>query len=415
MMVQKKSKRGMVVMAVLVIAVVLLSGVTAINYWQRSSTPKSQHTTSINDAVANLFAQMNVSLRIKILNQDGSLASTHNYPNDIITNQLIKYFTDTIAGGTAQCGAMNNLAGSATNMCDSSIASLYVTYSSVRPDTYEGGYIGIGTGSTAPTRSDYKLQTQVGSWAAVDTPVISGNSIIAAAGISLTSGATISEAGFAIESPMGGGTFADTSYMALIFHDTFTGFAVSAQQTVQVQYTLNLPSGSNENLIGYFASLMQNVGPAGNGATSYIVGTWVSEAGSTLSSSTYFRVSTNSCTSFLMCGSQGSSSYALPQIQVGTSNTAPSPGDYKLNAAVGSVSNTVTVTPDTTSYYNILFTNTITLTSATTVQEVGLFFGGDQTGVGGAASNYFLMLHNVITGVSIPANNAITTQFTVQF
>ena len=134
--------------------------------------------------------------------------------------------------------------------------SFYVSYQS---DAYAGGYIGIGTGTTPVARTDYKLQTQVGSWTADDTPTISGDSIIVAAGITLTSGATVSEAGLALEGVENGGSYS-YNFMFLIFHDTFTGFAVSADQTVQVQYTLNLPSGTNNNFIGYLARLARKRG-----------------------------------------------------------------------------------------------------------------------------------------------------------
>ncbi len=304
---------------------------------------------------------------------------------------------------------MENVLGSS-----SYTGCMYGFYVSYQSDAYAGGYIGIGTGTTPVARTDYKLQTQVGSWTADNTPTISGDSIIVAAGITLTSGATVSEAGLALEGVENGGSYS-YNFMFLIFHDTFTGFAVSADQTVQVQYTLNLPSGTNNNFIGYLASSLENVGAYSNSPTSYILGTWTNEAGTTLSdSSTLFWGYFYSSCGFIMC-TDVASYIDNAQIQVGTSNTAVTPSDYKLNAQVGSEVQTVTWTEDTTTNYRDIYSNTITLSSTTTIQEIGFFLVGYESGSPPSTSDAFLMFHNVITPVSIPGGNAITTQISVGF
>ena len=345
---------GSIALVILIVSVIVLSGFTAVNYVRHNvSTQATSQTTSLNQTINSFVNQMNVALNIRVLNPDGTVAANYSYPHDIITNQFIKFLAGMWGynGNGAACPSANNVgSGTSVSMCGgtgqaySPFVSAYYGSVNTAYVTNDGGYIGIGTGTTTVARADYKLQTQVGSWAPVTTPTISGNSVTVVASITLTSPATVSEAGFAEESgacyqascPLGG-----TTYMFLFFHDTFAGFAVSTDQTVQIQYTLNLPSGSNENLVAWLASAMQYIPTA---STFFNIGAMVDSTGTTHAS--------GSLSWWVSDTSSGSSSFvsdpAMPSIEVGTSNTAPAPTDYQLNAQVGSAAAIVTETTDLT-------------------------------------------------------------------
>ena len=67
---------------------------------------------------------------------------------------------------------------------------------------------------------------------------------------------------------------------------------------------------------------------------------------------------------------------AMPSIEVGTSNTAPTPTDYQLNAQVGSAAGIVTETTDLT--HSLFITQgPIPLSSSVTIQEIGFFYNGE--------------------------------------
>ena len=374
---------GSIALVILIVSVIVLSGFTAVNYVRHNvSTQATSQTTSLNQTINSFVNQMNVALNIRVLNPDGTVAANYSYPHDIITNQLIKFLAGMWGynGNGAACPSANNVgSGTSVSMCGgtgqaySPFVSAYygsVNYAYV---TNDGGYIGIGTGTTTVARADYKLQTQVGSWAPVTTPTISGNSVTVVASITLTSPSTISEAGFAEQlgacyqasCPLGG-----TTYMFLFFHDTFSGFAVSTDQTVQIRYTLNLPSGSNENLVAWLASAMQYIPTS---STFYNIGTMVDSTGTTHA--------TGSLSWWVSDTSSGSSSFvsdpAMPSIEVGTSNTAPAPTDYQLNAQVGSAAAIVTETIDLT---NSLFLDQgpITLSLLTQFRRLDSFTMGSQ-------------------------------------
>ena len=106
---RKKGIVGSLVLIALLVSVIALSGFTVFSYVQRgSSTQASTATTTDSANVLNsLFNQMNVSLQIKVFNPDGSLASTHQYPNDIITNNLITIVGETLMG--SGCVAMTTV------------------------------------------------------------------------------------------------------------------------------------------------------------------------------------------------------------------------------------------------------------------------------------------------------------------
>lgn len=395
---KKEGKKGILhaVLVALILAVAMMSGVTAYNYTSHTIQDQKQQTT--NTMLANLGARLltgvDVSLRLTVTNPDGQVVSTTNYPHDLITNNMIDFIGD-FFGNSACANNLHGTGGSLTTACawcSQNLASPFGAYYNVicfgnssYPTACCGGSIGVGTGVTPAARGDYNLQTQVGSSVVVNQPTIVGNSIVIAAGITLTAGATVTEAAF----------FASTgdSVTYLIFHDVFAGIVVSADQTIQVQYTINFPSATNENFMSFVASWLEPVSLSRNNIGTFVTtGDAIHTTGTLLFWST--SVNGQSCNGF--CPS-------IPIIEVGTSSTAPTSSDYALNAQVGPTNAPVTTTIDTTTNYRFMMENSITLTSPYTIQEAGVIVDG------------YLMLHLLTGPVTIPAGNAITTQFTVGF
>ncbi|MDG7000805.1 MAG: hypothetical protein JRN15_17060 [Nitrososphaerota archaeon] len=405
---------GILVLVALLSSVAVMSGFTVYSYDNSQLTPVQTTTTHLVDNyVNNLFDQVNVSLNLKVLNPDRAVVRNVTYPNDIITNNLITFAGDFWSGNN--CPSLVPITGGSFGSCGNQGESPFVAeyYGSVNTAFVggDGGYIGIGTGTSAVSRTDHALQTQVGSWQPITGPIVSGNSIIVAAGITLTSAATVSEAGYAEQlgaNYQSSFVVAKTSQMALFFHDTFTGIAVAVDQTIQIQYTLTLPSGANENIVAFFASMMQSVSQT---ATATNVGPMEDSAGTTFASGSFawWVSDTSSGTSAFI------SVAASPTIEVGTSLTAPTSTDHVLGAQVGPTNSAVTLTLDMTNS-RFLDANTILLSSSYTIQEAGFFYGGEWSGSGGNQGGVqFLLFHSLTGAVSVPVNNAITTQFTVQF
>lgn len=405
-----------IVLSALIVVAAVMSGVTAVHIYSSTNTRSATQSTSIQSPFQTLFGQLGVSLHLTVLDPDGSVASSANYPNDIITNQFIEFFGNFFGGNN--CFNLNAVAGSGKSVCNEAVSPFVTAYSCCYTYFYDGGdggYIGIGTGTVAPARADSALESQVGSWTPISTPVVSGTSVIVASGITLTSPETISEAGFAVQT--GGWTTTptpafNTNGLFLFFHDTFTGIPVAADQTLQVQYTLNFPSTANQNLVALVGSMFQYIAQSYSSTYENNIAPMVDSSGTTHAAGSlrvWYGVAAGGCSaSYLTCA-------ATPLIEVGTSNTSPTNADYQLNAQVGSTTAISTATIDMTNY-EVLYRDTMILTSAYTIQEAGLFYSGEWSGVSGnLGSVHFLLFHSLTGAISVPANNAITTQYRLSF
>jgi hypothetical protein len=422
-----KQRRGLASFALiaLIVAATIMSGFTLYNANQTNAASQSglsptnltmAENLSYFQNSRNLLDQINVGLNLRVLNPDGSMVSNTSYPDDIITNQFVEFFGNFLGGNN--CFNLNAVGGSGKSVCNEAVSPFVTAYACCYTYFYDGGdggYIGIGTGTVAPARTDSALESQVGSWTPISPPVVSGTSVIVASGITLTAAETISEAGFALQT--GGWTTTqtpafNTNGLFLFFHDTFTGISVAADQTLQVQYTLNFPSTANQNLVALVGSMFQYVAQSYSGTYEDNIAPMVDSSGTTHAAGSlrvWYGVATNGCSaSYLTCT-------ATPLIEVGTSTTAPTDTDYQLNAQVGSTTDISTTTIDMTKY-EVLYRDTMILTSTYTIQEAGLFYSGEWSGVSGnLGSIHFLLFHSLTGAIPVSANNAITTQYTLGF
>jgi len=220
----------------------------------------------------------------------------------------------------------------------------------------------------------------------------------------LTSGATISEAGYFTK------TVTPGSYY-MLFHDTFTGFAVSADQSVQIQYTLNLPALTMVNLAVYLAAALQNCLASSESATCYNEYTMTTTSGSIVTAGSLAMFGMFECGYQCYCASLGclASDYFL----VGT-GSAVTVTDYTLDARVGPTTTSETTTLDLINHL-VLAVATIPLTTGYTISESGLYVTST-VAMGTSPGNYqFMFVHNSFSGVAIAASASITVQDTYGF
>jgi hypothetical protein len=107
--------------------------------------------------------------------------------------------------------------------------------------TQRGLRIGVGIGTTPAARTNYNLETQVGSWAATSgnpTWTSATGQLSFAGSVLLADGATVTEAGAAIN-----GTYITNStnpYQIMMFHDVFDGVEIAVGKYAHVVGTLQL-------------------------------------------------------------------------------------------------------------------------------------------------------------------------------
>ncbi|MDG7000804.1 MAG: hypothetical protein JRN15_17055 [Nitrososphaerota archaeon] len=385
---------GSMLVAALIIGTALMSGLTAYNYSLAAHHMSKAivETTAKPDQINLPGYPVSVALNIKVLDNNGSLMRDVTYPNDLILNNFIEWWAIMTLGTTE---SMTNDAGSAGNVGDTLYAVQSGSYGNFYtfggPLVGAGGYIGIGTGSTSPARTDYALTTKVGSYSAVDSAIYiqSAQTITFASGFTLTSGATISEAGYFTKAASG-------SYY-MLFHDTFAGIAVSADQSVQIQYTLNLPATTMVNLAVYLAAALQSCLASSESATCYNEYTMTTTSGAAVTAGSLAMFGVYDCGYECYCPSLAclSSDYLL----VGTGSAVTTVTDHMLDAQVGPTTTSETTTLDLTNH-KVLALSTIPLTTGYTISESGLYVTST-VAMGTSPGNYqFMFTHNNFTGVA---------------
>jgi len=161
-------------------------------------------------------------------------------PVDIITDQFGTFLANMIAAYTGATSLQV-----ICSMKDTANASRNIGFfHSTQPAGSSGGKIagclvGVGTGALAAARTDYNLQTQVGSWTA-----LSGNAVWTSAtgkvtfagSVLIAAGADITEAGLEVILNDTGGTVRNF----LFLHDVFGAVPIAAGKYAHVAYELQL-------------------------------------------------------------------------------------------------------------------------------------------------------------------------------
>jgi hypothetical protein len=253
----------------------------------------SQQNQTLSTAIGgqlgqNLGTALHPILTVKVFNPDGSLAAERVEKDDLIMSNFVN-FTNAILGTNAPVAAQmhdgsntkrSNIVspnGVATNFFTDS--STYCTGSGV---TFCGAGIEVGTGSTAPTRSNYALVTPFMGFMPTGNSGYdpsTGNVTVSASEVA-TSGATITESGLFFQAYTSAASAVEDY---LLFRDTFTGVGVTTGQTISVQYTFELLNTAFTNNFGclmseYLSSAYNALPTACNvnirSGTSYQIAIW---------------------------------------------------------------------------------------------------------------------------------------------
>jgi len=192
-----------------------------------------------------LDALMSCSLEVWEADKHGNkIGACIKKPVDIITNQFGNYLASMIAAYTGAINLFFSVTVKDTGGTDRTISHFGreaggYYHAGTSSALSLGCRVGVGTGTTAAARTDYNLQTQVGSWTA-----LSGNAVWTSAtgkvtfsgSVLLASGADVTEAGLEV-------ILRDTGSLArnfLFLHDVFSAVPIAAGKYAHCAYELQL-------------------------------------------------------------------------------------------------------------------------------------------------------------------------------
>jgi hypothetical protein len=275
---------------------------------------------------------------------------------------------------------------------------------------YAGGYIAVGTGTTAVARTDHKLTTQYQSLVTVTTPTYdpSTGNIVFGVGIIAGTAASISEVGFFENWYIGGLTFADF----LMFHDTFTAIAVSPGNTISIQYTVQLGSTAYNNNLGVLlAAIFANpLGTATSVKLNPTSGTaqTVSVYNLATGQGGYYIDIIQAPRADLGSGATGADS----AIRVGTGSASTCPNNsaagFAQSRSATDLCNPVLQYQPVNSYAfspYVAVTAVIPSPTATSFTEAGYYQSF------GSATFSFLLIRNTFSALAVPADSSITATY----
>jgi len=170
-------------------------------------------------------------LTVEVRNAEGKVIARRCKQSDLILNNFRNLLSGVMAPLTASTQHRTLVDEAGTSR---SILCLSGTYF-FGYATYEHGVqIAVGTGTTAPTRGDYKLGAFVKS--GTPTQTLGTDFISWAVSITLDAAADITEAGLRARYLDDG----VNRFWFLLFRDTFTAVSVPAGGTISVTYKLTL-------------------------------------------------------------------------------------------------------------------------------------------------------------------------------
>lgn len=388
-----------------------------------------------NKTDCNVHVPLAVSLKLQVnVTDHGKLLSSTTLPHDLILNNfydwLIAALDNAQSATTVFTSGMKNTAGVTENLpvwgaglCNTSPYCLsYV-------GAGNGGLIEVGSLSTAATRSDTALGTAFQSYFDVSSVCSTGStdSVVVTGSENANSGVTMSESGLFAQ---------NAGFTFMLAHDIFAGVAVSAGNTITVQYTWSLNNaGFNYNLCEYLAALFsQPNGPSGTIKTisSLMVFydtsgrnvTWVPACNQPSYAAIFAGAlaSSNPTSSVCTAIGTGTSTNNAMQINIGTGTTAFTPTTRSLTSKYAS--NYITNT-NYDSAGNAYETANILLATGATISEAAIYltlpqgcigYSPNHGGSGGACitsygTDTIMLLGTTFTGVAVPNGQSIGITF----
>ena len=311
---------------------------------------------------------INVHLHVTVRNQTGALIpqDTRNVNGDLVLNNF-NYFLGGLFDpsgasitGSGQVLDSSNGGGYAGN--DVWTSSNYVdTSDGCTTSAICGGFVGIGTSTTAPARTNYGLGSQYGSFVSAASSTCSTgttDTIDFSGTVPITSTATITEAA-------GGSENQQNALGPIVyFHDTFTGISVASGDSVDASYSVSLgTAGFNVNLCNILAGFFTPV----TSATAVSV-SLKDTAGTAVTWYMWQPANSNGC--FLSTSATACSAPTSPAsfIAIGTGTTTYTPTTYALGTQVASATmGTISYVSGTTS--TIYYPGTFTTASGDSITE----------------------------------------------
>ena len=257
----------------------------------------------------------------------------------------------------------------------------------------DGGQIGIGTGTTTPTVSDYNLETQVEGWTDVGDPVYSDGNITISASITISENNNITESAFMMEEGV-------TSAWVVMFHDTFNMVSVYNGDSIVVTYTIMLSEEFTDNFGRLFAGLLGGIDD--NEASKTV---WLIDV-----DSNNVTVITRSgvATEPLHWALDVSLDVPVCGIKIGTGESALNRENIDLETQVESIA-----CVGSSSYYggNVTISSVFIASASRAITEAGLFL---EVRDNGGTSRQVLLWRDIFSAENIVDGEAITITFDIR-
>jgi hypothetical protein len=376
----------------------------------------SRQTSTTSGASPSQSLPVSAQLSVKVYNGSVLKASaTEN--DDMVMNNFMNFLASwlTYEGTTSASSTftMTDTTGTVDTLVGRDSSAIYTTCTwacEASSPPYAGGYIAVGTGTAVVARTDHKLTTQYQSLVTVTTPTYdpSTGNIVFGVGIIAGSAASISEVGFFENWYIGGFTFADF----LMFHDTFSTIAVSAGNTISIQYTVQLGSTAYNNNLGILlAAIFANpLGTASSVKLNPTSGTSQTVSVYNLASGQggYYIDIYPAPRADLGSGATGADS----AIRVGTGSTSTCPNNsaagFTQSRSATDLCNPVLSYQPVNSYTfspYVAVTAVIPTPTATSFTEAGYYQSF------GSGTYSFLLIRNTFTALAVPADSSITATY----
>lgn len=355
------------------------------------------------DAVINIGLSNHISTRLiaEAYDNNGNLKQRVEKNNDLIMdsfrNFLINWLFTSYNSAGARTVALDDISDtSRTYNVRTNDGGTYANYfvdSSTGTDS-KGGYIGIGTGTTAPTVSDYNLESLYGSKVQVTggypTWTSASGDITITGTVSITSSVTITEGALFVRWLPSSGS---TTYYTMMTRDTFTGIDVVNGDTFVLTIVINLSGEFTDNLGSVLAGIFTYVADGGS-----VSKTLLPCSGSSNTMYCYYPSNTATIELQRMAPSeQGGSS----QVVIGSSSMAISRSMASCQAPLG-----LRTAPSPTPYISsnaIYIISDILCSEASTIREVGFY---STMAFGSGLGVHYMFLREVISGVAIDAGHS---------
>jgi hypothetical protein len=378
------SRKFAVISVIILLLIVAVGGVFLYYALDASSASPSSPKHLNFGTVFNLKNDVNLALNVTVIDPSGKVIASVYQPHDLITNNFyyLMLYPFLLSGYPSSWDVVNT-AGTSVSVCYSGCTTTLAQSSGIPP------LLAIGSGTTAPAVTDYKLTTLVTNMPTVATTqtYYGSNSITLTVSSTavLTTATTISEAGYEVE--LNNGNY------ALIAHDTFTGVSVPAGGAITIAYQWTFGDSSQvwmANYMNWMASVV--------GAYTTCQGTSFNTCGNP-----YGYAMVTSTSNGVGTIQPYTISYENPFICVGTGTTAPA---WTQDNLISQVSCVQTSSPSYSAGSNTVYVSaSISIPSSSTITEVGLKFYAYMTNTGYL---YYLMFRSTFSGIVVSAGQSVT-------